>query len=389
MRTQKRITCMVGLFAMAGMAGAAEVYNVAATGEGATVPEARTQALATALRGVIDKMNPDKALETKENWSRMLLGANPEFVIQPKYYKVVSVTRPEDNTIKGRARVVVQVSLPASRLAELRQQQESLLKDMGQPTIMVLVSDRLEDRRPGYPRITIREDSDVAQALKERLQAAHFRVIVKRQAEVLRRDKADMATLRGDDLLAVQAEARKHLAQIFVWGEGRAVGPLADTASVSDRSRSIWSADAKCEAYWTDDASLIATEHANARMGDFDPDHGHVQAFQVVGKMVADQLVAGIFDAFGKQASEGRPVTIEVFNGSCDEGDAIGDALKDMLGEESVLDVQCDNGLVEIRILSKLRADALRRQLRGHTFDGFRIESNDSKKNSMQFKCVH
>lgn len=389
MKLRTRVILLSGLFAAMSTSASAVTYDVTATGEAANVAEARKKALTLALKSIMEKANPGTTLETKENWIRMITNSQPEYVIQPQHYKVLSITRPEDNDLKGTAIVKVQVSLPSARLEEIRSHLSEFTKTIGQPTIMVIISDRVEDRRPFSPSVTVRQDVSTAQAVKEKLQQAGFRVIVKSQAEVLRENKTDMAKLRGDDLLAVQAMARKHLAHIFVCGEGRVVGPLAEGHSNPGRTRYVWSADARCEAYWTDDASLIATNHANKRMGDPDPDHSYILALQECGALLAEQMTSDIFGAFCKQALEGRPVSIEVFNCSCDEGDDIADFLKQEVGEEGVLDVQCDNGLVTIRVLSKQRADVLRRKFREHKFVGFHLSSNDSKSNSMQFKVVH
>jgi len=316
--------------------------------------------------------------------------ANAERVIQPSEYRVISITKPEDNDLEGLALVKVEVDLPVATVEELHRKHLELIKRWGQPTVMVIMTDRVEDRRPGFPRITVREENDTAQALAEGLQKAGFRVIVKVQAEVIRRNKVDMADLKGEDLAVIEALARKELAHIFVWGEGRAVGPDSDDVSVPGRRRWIWSSDAKCRVYCTDDASQIAAERAmRLKASDQDVDSACILALQKAGDELARIIVPSLFDTLGKQAVEGRPVSIQVLNATAEEGDEIGDYLTKVLSGEGTLDVQFDNGVVDIRVLSKLRADELRRTISRGTFQGFRLQANDSKQNTMQFKVVH
>ncbi len=367
---------------------AERTYEVEATGSGRSAKEARDKALSSALKAILDTHITEVSPGTEQRWSRRFVQAFPEFVIQNNY-RVMSSTDASENVVSGLSSTRVQVSLTAARLDEALRDAAEFFKTLGQPTVLIVFQmDLFVDRRP-TPGIRQQKTSDVAQALSEKLQAEGFRVIVLDQAELNKHNKVDMAELEGRDRRVILQLAARHNAQIYFKVSGRTAGPDPDPDLIPGRRRFVWAADAKSEMYWTDDARLVGTDHANAKSADQDPDHGAVLSLQAAGASLAENMINRAFEEFAKQAFEGRPITITLLECTEDEADAATDVLEEMCGDKGILNNHYAHGTAEIRVMSKLRPDKLRRELKKHKFDGFSLTTGAFESNTLEFTVRH
>lgn len=367
---------------------AEKTYEVEAIGSGQSAKEARDKALSSALKAIMDTHITEVNPGTEQQWARRLVLAYPEFIIQNNY-RVMSRTDADQNVVSGLYSATVQVSLPAARLDESLRNAAESFKTLGQPTVLIIHQmDVFVDRRP-TPGIRQQKTSDVAQGLSERLQAEGFRVIVLDQAELNKQNKVDMAELEGRDRRVILQLAARNNAHVYIKVSGRTAGPDPDPELIPGRRQWVWSADAKSEMYWTDDARLVGTDHANAKRADQDPDHGAVLSLQAVGASLAEKMSLRAFEEFAKQAFEGRPITITLLECTEDDADAVTDALEEMCGDKSILNNHYAHKTAEIRVMSKLRPDKLRRELKKHKFDGFSLTTGASESNTLEFTVKH
>ncbi len=365
-------------------------YQVTASGSGNSERAATDRALQTALGKIVESYAPAHTSKGRKlAWIRRLVQAHPRHVVGT-HFKTVKRNSPANDRANRQWNVTVDVNIPKAQLDSAWQEAEAFIGWIGHPTVAIFMVDRIEDNRHRPARITTAADSDVAQQFREALHNEHFEVKVSDQVDVLKSTHGEFARLNQQDLKVITEIATRQNADIFLTGVGRTLGPTPHSRTPG-RQGYDWESDAKCNMYWTDDATLIATIDADGLGEDNDPDRGRITSLKNVGNGLAPKFMDAIFREWSVWAFEGRAVTITVLGCSNDQADAIEDLIESLPESDviEILDAQPANNTTVIRVQSKQAPRKLSRKIRKADYDGFKLEGMEARYNTIRLKVAN
>lgn len=353
--------------------GVASLGNDPAAAHDKAVEDALRRAVEQAVGTIVES---ETATENYQLLSDKIYSHSAGYV---KSYKIVS-----ENKDGGLMRIQISADVSSGDLSNDLSSIGLLQRRMKYPRVMVMISETNIFEGDWWNVYSV-SNNQAESTIIQRLKAKGFNVVDPSSVRRGLTPKEAMMAWQGDDHVAGTA-GKKLGAEIVVVGDASSTqaehniaGSDLLSVSTSLNARVVKTGTGEVIAQATGDGTAAHINNVIALQ----------ESMQKASDTVADQLIAGILDAWQQESSGTRNLVVEIEDISPPELEKVKAALMSLRGVADVIVRNISQGTAEMNIQAKSDAPDLASDLAKKTFPGFRLVVVESAADRLEYRVVH